>query len=555
VALCLVVAWATPSAASAQVPLVTTPRPLLEAIAAAEPSGEPATVSYFNRPFATLRARVLGREPADRAANAVRTLDELVAQGVMQPVEMRLVDSAALITVGGRGVLVLTPADLDAVSGETVQQAASEVVNRLQRALAEVGEARTPARLIRSTAVALGALTVGFLLLAAVGRSRRAASARLEALSEKTVAKSGIADVQLLRASRLLDFERRLVLMAAAALQIVIAYSTLTFVLRRFPFTRPWGETMRGFLIATVQNLALGIAHAIPGLFTVVIILLIARFVARLIGVWFNAVEHGRLAPPRWLHPETAPPTRRLVTALVWLFALVVVYPYVPGSQTDAFKGVSVLVGLMITLGSSGLVTQIMGSFVITYSRALRVGDFVRIGDVEGTVTQLGLLSTKIKTLKQEEVTIPNALVIAQTTTDYSRLADTEGVFTPTTVTIGYDAPWRQVHELLLRAAERTPGLRAEPTPVVLQGALQDFYVQYTLFVCLERQQSRPFTMGALHANIQDLFNEYGVQIMSPHYYFDPASPKIVPKHQWFAAPASPDQKRPSVVAGAHAGD
>src|SRR5262249_40766019 len=185
----------------------------------------------------------------------------------------------------------------------------------------------------------------------------------------------------------------------------------------------------------------------------------------------------------RWLHSEAAQPTRRLVTALLWVFAVVVAYPYLPGSQTEAFKGVSVLLGLMVTFGSSGLVNQIMSGFMVTYSRALRVGDFVRIGDVEGTVTHLGILSTKLRTPRNEEVTIPNGVVVSQTTTDYSRFSASDGVFTSTSVTIGYDAPWRQVQALLLGAAERTPGLRREPTPFVLQTALEDFYVQYTLFV------------------------------------------------------------------------
>jgi small-conductance mechanosensitive channel len=198
-----------------------------------------------------------------------------------------------------------------------------------------------------------------------------------------------------------------------------------------------------------------------------------------------------------------------------------------------------VLLGVMITLGSSGLVSQIVGNFMITYSRSLRVGDFVRIGDVEGTVTSLGMLSTKVKSIWGEDVTIPNAVVISQTTKDFSRPGESGGVMTPVSLTIGYDAPWRQVHSLLVLAAARTAGIRREPKPSVLQTALQDFYVQYTLLVCLERQDMRPFTLAALHANIQDLFNEYGVQIMSPHYLGDPASPKVVSRQNWFAAPAS----------------
>jgi len=320
-------------------------------------------------------------------------------------------------------------------------------------------------------------------------------------------------------------------------LDLFVIYATVGFVLRQFLYTRPWGQAMGGFLVTTAMNLGLGVAAAVPGLVTAVIIFLLARFVVRLLTLWFSAVERGRLTP-RWIFPETAQPTRRLTTGLVWIFAVVVAYPYLPGSQTDAFKGASVFLGLMVTFGSSGIVNQIMSGFMITYSRALRVGDFVRVGEVEGTVIHLGVLSTKVRTLWQEEVTIPNAVVVAQTTTDYSRTNETGGVFTPTSVTIGYDAPWRQVQALLLLAAQRTSGVRREPPPVVLQAALEDFYVKYTLLVCLERQQMRLIVLAELHANIQDLFNDHGVQIMSPNYVFDPASPKIVAKHDWFAAPA-----------------
>jgi small-conductance mechanosensitive channel len=241
----------------------------------------------------------------------------------------------------------------------------------------------------------------------------------------------------------------------------------------------------------------------------------------------------------RWIHPETAQPTRRLVVTLVWILAVVVAYPYMPGSQTEAFKGVSVFVGLMVTFGSSGLVNQVMSGFMITFSRALRVGDFVKIGDVEGTVTHVGVLSTKIRSILREEITIPNAVVVSHTTTDYSRLAESDGVFTPTSVTIGYDAPWRQVHALLLLAAQRTPGVRTSPQPVVLQTGLEDFYVKYTLFVSLQDQGRRAIIIDALHASIQDAFNEHGVQIMSPNYVLDPSAPKVVPKEQWFATPAT----------------
>src|SRR5262249_671626 len=162
--------------------------------------------------------------------------------------------------------------------------------------------------------------------------------------------KAGIADRDALRASRVLEFQHGLITAATAALGLVVIYSTVTFVLRRFPYTRPWGESMRGFLLTTVHNLALGIPPAIPALSTIALIAVFTRFLIRLVGLWFTAVERGRIEP-RWIYPETAQPTRRIVTGLLWLFAIVVAYPYMPGSQTDAFKGVSVFLGLMVTLG------------------------------------------------------------------------------------------------------------------------------------------------------------------------------------------------------------
>jgi len=510
---------------------------LLEVGLHAEPSGETATVVFFNRPIVVLRARVLGRGPAERALSSNRLMDDLISGGEAHQVETRVLVGAALVMAGGRTVLALTSPDVDELSGETLDQAAAGAARRLQQALDEAYEARTPARLLRSAAVALAVMLTGALLVFAVARSHRAVSARLVVLAETTVTKSGIADANLLRASRLGEFQRRLTSYIAVVLYLLISYSVIAIILRQFPFTRPWGESMRGFLFDTGINVGLGIARSIPGLVTIAIIVFLTRFIVRLIGLWFHAIDQGSIAGPRWLHPETAQPTRRLLTAAAWLFAIVLIFPYVPGSQTDAFKGVSVLVGLIVTLGSSGLMNQLMSNFMITYSRALRVGDFVRIGEVEGTVMHLGMLSTKIHTVFGEEVTIPNAVVIAQTTTDFSRMVG-EGVLTRTSVTIGYDSPWRQVHSLLLTAATRTPGIRKEVKPFVFQASLRDFYVEYTLAFALERQDQRVNTLAALHANIQDLFNEYGVQIMSPHYLGDPAAPKVVPADKWFAAPA-----------------
>ena len=515
--------------------------PPVAALLTATPSSEPFTFTYVNRPIVLFKANVLGRSPMERASGASRALDDLVAQGVTGPIDSQLFEGGALISVGSRVVLALTTADVDNLSGETIQGASNLAVARLQIALEEAAEARRLRTLLRSAAIASGGLVIGVALLWVIGRIRRALAGKFVAAAARTAAKSGIADLELLHGMRIADLERRMVQATMVGLDLLVVYWMLTFTLRQFPYTRPWGESLRAFLLTTIANLGLGMLNALPGLFTVALILLITRFVIRVLGLWFHAVESGRVTA-RWIYPETAQPTRRLVATLLWMFAAVVAYPYLPGSQTEAFKGISVFLGLIVTLGSTGLVNQIMSGFTLTYSRALRVGDFVRIGEVEGTVTHLGVLSTKLRTLRNEDVTVPNAVVVSQTTTDFSRYGDTLGVFIPTFVTIGYDAPWRQVHAMLLEAAERTAGIRREPKSLVLQAGLEDFYVKYTLFCCLERQQARPFVLSALHANIQDVFNEYGVQIMSPNYVFDPSAPKVVPKRDWFAAPADPDR-------------
>lgn len=526
--------WSSDLAAQPQTP--PAPAPQSGAAARVEPAEHSYTFTYANRPIAVLRARVLGHDPDERARGAERILDDLVDRDLTGPVASRPFESAMLITVASRNVLALTPTDVDELSGETLADVTAQTVERLRQALGEAVEARTPRKLVASTGQALAGLAIGLLLLWGIASARRRFVDKVVSAAERKITEAGLADVHSLRASRLLELQRKLLTAIAMVMGFVVVYGTVTFLLRRFPYTRPWGESMRGYLLATVERLGLGAVNAIPGLFTVFLIIVITRFLARVVGLWFKAIEEGR-ARARWIYPETAQPTRRLVTMLLWLFAIVVAYPYMPGSGTDAFKGVSVFLGLLVTLGSTGLMNQLMSGVMLTYSRALRVGDYVRIGDIEGTVVHLGVLSTKVKSYIGEESTIPNAVVVGQTTTDYSRHA--ESVFTPTSVSIGYDTPWRQVHALLLLAAERSAGVRRAPKPFVLQEALQDFYVKYTLFVCLEVQERRAFTLHELHAHIQDLFNEFGIQIMSPNYVFDPGTPKIVAKKDWYAAPAS----------------
>ena len=323
-------------------------------------------------------------------------------------------------------------------------------------------------------------------------------------------------------------------------LALVASYTWVTFALLQFPYTRAWGESLETFLLETLGNVAGAILSAIPGLLIVVIVVLLARFAVKLSRLFFDRVEGGRVRV-RWIDRDTAKPTRRIATVVIWLFALAMAYPYLPGAQTDAFKGLSVLVGLMVSIGGASVVGQAASGLILMYSRSIRPGEYVRIGQSEGTVRELGMFATKLMTAGGEEVVLPNSYVLGQTTHNMSRMAR-GGIVLDTSVTIGYDTPWRQVHAMLEEAARRTDGVLEEPAPLVLQTALSDFYIHYRLIARVDGERSRPKTLSALLANIQDVFNEYGVQIMSPNYVADPGQPKLVAKEDWFAEPARAPQ-------------
>jgi small-conductance mechanosensitive channel len=332
-------------------------------------------------------------------------------------------------------------------------------------------------------------------------------------------------------------------------LALLLLYEWLTLTLAQFPYTRPWGEQLNDFLFGLLSRFALAIVHAIPDLLAAALIFWLAWVLTRVLRGFFRKVGAGQVRLS-WLDADVASITSKLCVGAVWLFAVAMAYPYLPGSDTEAFKGLSVLVGLMLSLGASNLVGQLASGLILTYTRTFHNGEYVRVAEHEGTVVNLGAFTTRIRTGMGEELTISNSQVLGAVTRNYSRTVEGNGFIVDTTVTIGYDTPWRQVNALLVEAALRTPGVLADPPPYVFQVTLSDFYPEYRLVCQAVPDQPRPRAevMSLLHANIQDLFNQYGVQIMSPNYRGDPASPKVVPPDQWYAAPAKPPQRPASAT-------
>jgi small-conductance mechanosensitive channel len=516
---------------------VILPAPASVAVAASTAEG--ATVSIANREIVVLHATLQGATPPVRAARARMRINSLNDNEMLAPVTVQQATlggaQGLVVMVGGRTAFALVPDDLDPEDKQTLAQAAEQARTRLEEALQAKAEQRRWPVILWGIAHALAMSALAFALLWGLRRFGNALRHWLERHRAALSTLGGRAQWR----EYLVRLVIRLLQLGRWIMYLIVVYAWLTYVLDHFPLTQPYGRGLGQFVVSLASWLFDGIVGAIPGIITVALIVFVAQAIVEVVDQFFESVRTGRTQVP-FLHADTVAATRRIVVLFTWVLAVVVAYPFIPGSDSDAFKGLSVLFGIVVSLGSTGLVNQMMSGLVIVYSRALRRGDFVLVNGMEGVVSEVGALATKIVTMTSEEITIPNATLIGNSIHNYSKLAGTKGSLLSTKVTIGYDAPWRQVHAMLEEAAARTSGLRVDPKPFVYQRALSDFYVEYELFAYVDRPLDRVPMLSALHANIQDTFNEHGVQILSPHFVMQPGQPVVVPPEKWHPTPATP---------------
>jgi small-conductance mechanosensitive channel len=302
-------------------------------------------------------------------------------------------------------------------------------------------------------------------------------------------------------------------------LRTVTYLALIYFYLGLYPWTRPIARTLIRFIINPLESLWLGFVAALPNLIFLIILWLVMGFVLRLTRAIFRAIERGRIRMEGF-ESEWAMPTYKIVRILLIAFALVIAYPYIPGSDSLAFKGVSVFIGVLLSLGSSSYIANLLAGLSMTYRGTFREGDRIQVGDTIGVVDELKVMTTRIRTPKNEMVIIPNSKILTTDVTNYSQLAKTEGLLLHSSV------------------GSRTEGVEKEPRPFVLQTSLGDFAAHYQINAYCHDVSNLPRVYSDLHANIQDVFNENGVQIMSPAYVADPESAKIVPPDRWYAEPA-----------------
>jgi small-conductance mechanosensitive channel len=502
----------------------------------------------------TLRVGTRGMSVAKRAETASRRITEQLAESTLPLDSLKIDDAGVTSDIVVQDRLILPIFDIDAsLRGTTRADLAERHIVSIRTAVERYREERSKSTLLWG--VALSAVATVILIL--VWRALWRVGKWIEKVLGARVRGISLQHVEIVRVEWLRAVLRVASKFFRTLLYVLLVYSYLEFALSRFVWTRPLADHLLDLTLGPLKTMALSFWDYLPNLFFLIVLFFVTRYVVKFFRFIFAEIETGKIVLPGF-YPEWGTPTFKLVRILVVAFVLVVAFPYIPGSDSPAFKGISIFLGVLFSLGSTSAVANIVAGVILTYMRSFRVGDFVKIQDTVGTVISHGLLVTRIRTIKNVEVTIPNATVLGTHVINYSNEAEAGKLILPTSVTIGYDAPWRQVHALLQMAAAKTAGVLKDPKPFVLQPALNDFYVTYELNVYTDSPEQMPRIYSDLHQNIQDAFNEYGVQIMSPNYVMDRAKPTVVPKEQWYTAPANTSEGAgadPSLDIGANGRD
>jgi len=476
-----------------------------------------------------------------RARRISGALQKVADDDAISPSALTLLDDAIStdLMVGDQILLSIVDADAGA-AGVSRLELGKQLLSKTRAAIEKYRGNRAPRNLLMSCLFTLLATLAFVAILVVFVRGNRRFMVWLQARIPLVQVHSR----ELVRA----DWALRVVTGVWGPIRLVIlcglSIAYLQVVLSLFPWTRAFASRILNYVVVPLKVMASGIAPEIPGLLFIAVLGVVTYYFLKVTRFLFSEIECGRIVFPRF-YPDWSRPTFNIIRILGIACALIVAFPYIPGSNSLAFQGVSVFLGVLLSLGSTSAVSNLVAGVLLTYMRAFKVGDVVTIENSTGVVTAVSMFVTHVRTFRNEEISIPNAMVLATHVTNFSNAAREKGLILHTSVAIGYDTPWRQVEALLLMAAQRTAGLLEEPAPFVLQTALDDFCIRYDLHVSTGDPLGMRRAYSALHANIQDAFNEYGVQIMTPHYEADRNAPTVVPKERWFTSPAKSPQKNP----------
>ena len=476
---------------------------------------------------------------ADRAQRIADRIQALARDKAFTTQSLRLSEVSAGTEVLGGDHLIMLITELDArLEGVNREILGHSYLKTIHDTIEAFRNERQPKLLLQSVVLSIAALLALVLGLWAGRATVRRVDLAIERRYKGKIHDIGVQTFQILPAKQIWQLFNGFLKILWAIAALAAIYFCVHYILILFPWTRSFARGLFALVMSPVYTIAAAIVRAIPELIFLAVLIIITAYVLKLARLFFSAVERGTVNLVNF-DPAWSKPTYRLVRLLVIAFALVAAYPYIPGSNSQAFKGVSLLIGLIFSLGSTSLTGNMISGYSLAYRRAFKQGDRVKIGGYVGEVRESKLMLTYLRTIKNEIIAVPNSKIVDEEVVNYSALARTDGLILHTTVSIRYEVPWRQVESMLLDAAERTPGLLREPKPFVRQIELGTFAIIYEINVYCDDPAAMGERYTALHRNILDIFNEYAVQIMTPAYEGDTEIAKVVPKDRWYSPPAT----------------
>lgn len=463
-------------------------------------------------------ARIGASTPSERAINISNKIKRLYEDDFLNSDSILVLKSENTFDIIYGEVIVMSLSENDAIwYGKSMNELAVSFKEKIKNAIIEGKEENSWLKLITRIGLVLLVIVAVWLIFRLMGKGYSKLLLFINSQKDKRLKNLSYKDYTFLTAEQMMKVILFLVNIFRWFAVVLLLYIALPIIFSIFPFSRHWADALLQLIWSPFKGIFIAVWEYLPNLFSILIIYFVMKYAIRFVKYIFSEIEAERLKITGF-YPDWATPTFSIVKFLLYAFMFVLIFPYLPGSDSDIFKGVSVFIGILFSLGSSTAIANMVAGLVITYMRPFKIGDRIKIGDVTGDVLEKTLLVTRIMTIKNEVITIPNSSVLNGNTTNYSIEAKEKGLIIYSTVTIGYDVPWQKMHQALIDAALKTDMILAEPKPFVLQTSLEDFYVSYQINAYTHEASKQALVYSNLHQNIQDVCNERGIEILSPHY-------------------------------------
>jgi len=479
--------------------------------------GFPVIINLKDTLF-VVRSNIGESTPKERASNITKKIKNLQKDDFLKIDSIVVVKSINTydIVYGETVIIKISVADAIWYDKSTVDLA-NELSTRIKDAILEANTEHSLIKVLQRIGLALLVLVVLWLIIWLIKRGNDLLLRYLNKVEDKLLKKVSYKDYTFLTKEMVMRINLFTLKVFRWFLYALFSYLAIDLIFSIFPVSRHWSHSLFQLIWTPFKDVLISVWEYLPNLVTLLVIYFVMKYFIRFVKFIFSEIETEKLKIPGF-YSDWAMPTFSIVKILLYAFMVILIFPYLPGSDSDVFKGVSIFIGVLFSLGSSSAVANMIAGLMITYMRPFKIGDRIQIAGVRGDVIEKTLLVTRLRTPKNEIITIPNSSVLSGNTTNYTIETNETGLIIYTTVTIGYDVPWKDIHQALIDAALKTDMILQEPKPFVRQTSLGDFYVSYQINAYTKEASKQARLYSDLHQNIQDVCNERGIEILSPHY-------------------------------------